>query len=72
MEQVEHRVTGFLLLLGDAETMVFRIGQTLSNGDLRRELGAQAARVARSRLNLERQMSEYLKRKEESQCVVRP
>lgn len=82
MEQVERGVTGFFLLLGDAEAVAFRIGQMLSDGDLRREMGAQAARVARSRFNLEQQVSKYLNwyreiledwklKKKESQCAVR-
>jgi len=59
-EQVEDGVTGFLVPPGDAEMMAYRIEQLLSDDELRRELGAQAAKVARSRFSLERQVNEYL------------
>ena len=59
-EQVEDGVTGFLVPPGEAEIMASRIEQLLSDDELRRELGAQAAKVARSRFSLERQVNEYL------------
>jgi len=59
-EQVEDGKMEFLVPPGDAETMAFQIEQLLSNGDLHREMGAQAAKAARMRFNLERQVSEYL------------
>ncbi len=40
--------------------MAFRIEQMLSDDGLRREMGAQAAKVARGRSSLEQQVSEYL------------
>ena len=59
-EQVKDGKTGFLVPSGDAEMMASRIEQMLSDDGLHREMGAQAAKVARSRFDLEQQVSEYL------------
>ena len=45
---------------GDAEMMASRVEQLLSDGELRGKMGTQAAKVARSRFDLEQQVSEYL------------
>ncbi len=59
-EQVEHGVTGFLVPPGNAEAMASRIEQMLSDDKPRREMGAQAAKAARMRFNLEQQVNKYL------------
>ena len=59
-EQVEDGVTGFLVPPGDAEMMASRIEQLLSDDELRRKMGTQAAKVAHNLFSLERQVNEYL------------
>ena len=59
-EQIEDGVTGFLVPQGDAAIMASRIEQLLSDDELRRKMSAQAAKAARSRFNLEHQVSKYL------------
>lgn len=59
-EQVEDGVTGFLVPQGNAEVMASRIEQLLSDDELRREMGIQAAKSARSRFSLEQQVNDYL------------
>ena len=59
-EQVEDGKTGFLVPPKDAEMMASRIEQLLSNDELRKEMGTQAVKSARSRFDIEQQVSKYL------------
>lgn len=59
-EQIEDGVTGFLTPPGDADAMAARIEQLLSDDELRRGMGVQAAKIARCQFSLERQVTEYL------------
>lgn len=62
----EHRswspkeATGVLVPLGNAEAMVWAIVTLLTNEDLRKRLGENAAKDAREKFNLQRQVEAYL------------
>lgn len=59
-EQIEDGVTGFLTPKGNSEMMADRIVRLLTDGDLRRRVGAQAAEMAQRQFDLNRQVEEYL------------
>lgn len=52
--------TGVLVLPGDSEAMAVGIQRLLNHESLRRDLGVNAARDARSRFSLKRQVNAYL------------
>jgi glycosyltransferase involved in cell wall biosynthesis len=60
-EQVKDSVTGFLAPPGDVEAMAETIVALLTDDALRRRLGENAARDARERFDLWRQVETYLK-----------
>lgn len=59
-EQIEDGVTGFLTPMGNSEMMADRIVRLLTDHDLRRRMGAQAAEIAQRQFDLNRQADEYL------------
>lgn len=59
-EQVHDGRTGFLVPSGDVGAMATSIVHLLSNDDLRRRFGQEAAQVAQTRFDLQEQVSAYL------------
>ena len=59
-EQVDDGRTGFLVPTGDVEAMASRITHLLSNDDLRRRFGREAAHTARTQFDIQRQVAAYL------------
>lgn len=59
-EQIEDGRTGFLVPVRDSAALANRIVALLSNEDLRRKMGAHAARFARRTFDLHRQVDTYL------------
>src|SRR5262249_41658005 len=59
-EQIESGTTGFLVTPGDANEMTMRIELLLSNDELRRKMGAAAAKLARQRFDVREQAKAYL------------
>jgi glycosyltransferase involved in cell wall biosynthesis len=59
-EQVHDGKTGFLVPSGDVGAMATSIVDLLSNDDLRRRFGQEAAHVARTRFDLQGQVNTYL------------
>jgi glycosyltransferase involved in cell wall biosynthesis len=84
-EQIDDGRTGFLVPAGDVEALASRLVQVLSDDALRQRMGIQAAKVARRRFDLRRQVDAYLEwyaklvsggapltRGQEVACVARP
>jgi glycosyltransferase involved in cell wall biosynthesis len=59
-EQVDDGESGILVPPGNADAMATAIGRLLADDELRSKLGETAARVARQRFDLERQIDAYL------------
>jgi glycosyltransferase involved in cell wall biosynthesis len=59
-EQIDDGVTGFVTNRGDAAHMATRIEQLLSDDDLRKRMGVQAAQSVHNRFGLRRHVKNYL------------
>ena len=60
LEQVEEPQTGFLVSVGDAQEMAFRITQLLTDEVLKARMGFQAAERAKHQFNFDQQVDAYL------------
>lgn len=60
-EQVLDGQTGFLVPAGDAQSMARQVRWLLEDDDRRRVISAQAARIAKVRFDLDRQVQAYLR-----------